>query len=63
MENHNNTQRASRAQSSPTIQEFGGTVPEQLPTPDKSFNQLEREEQTRIALSQQPALFPLDGQD
>ena len=29
-----------------TIQEFGGTVPELLPTPQKSFEQLEQEEQT-----------------
>ncbi len=41
-----------------TIEEFGGTVPEQLPTPKKSFGQLEREEQQRIEQSKQPPLFP-----
>ena len=43
-----------------TIEEFGGTVPEQLPTPNKSFGQLEREEQQRIKQSKQPLLFPLE---
>ena len=41
-----------------TIEEFGGTVPEQLLTPKKSFGQLEREEQKRIEQSKQPSLFP-----
>jgi DNA-damage-inducible protein D len=41
-----------------TIQEFGGTVPEQLPTPKKSFGQLEQEEKKRIEQSKQPLLFP-----
>jgi hypothetical protein len=46
------------------IIEQGGTVPEQLPTPKKSFGQLEREEQTRITQSQQQPLFLLvDEQD
>ena len=31
-----------------TIKELGGTMPENLPTPEKSIKQLEREEQTRI---------------
>lgn len=44
-----------------TIEEFGGTVPEQLPTPKKSFGQLEREEQQRIEQSKQPLLFPLEN--
>jgi DNA-damage-inducible protein D len=43
-----------------TIEEFGGTVPEKLPTPTKSFRQLEHEEQQRIQQSKQPSLFPLD---
>ena len=46
-----------------TIEEFGGTVPEQLPTPKKSFVQLEREEQKRIEQSKQPSLFPENTQD
>jgi DNA-damage-inducible protein D len=40
-----------------TIEEFGGIAPEQLPTPKKSFGQLEREEQKRIEQKQQPPLF------
>jgi DNA-damage-inducible protein D len=43
-----------------TIEEFGGTVPEQLPTPKKSIRQLEREEQKRIEQSKQPLLFSLE---
>ena len=46
-----------------TIEEFGGTLPEQLPTPKKSFGQLEREEQKRIEQSKQPLLFPEDAQE
>jgi DNA-damage-inducible protein D len=46
-----------------TIEEFGGTVPEQLPTPKKGIGQLEREEQKRIEQSKQPLLFPEDAQE
>lgn len=42
------------------IIEQGGTVPELLPTPEKSFSQLEQEEQKRIVQSKQPALFSLE---
>jgi DNA-damage-inducible protein D len=45
-----------------SIEEFGGTVPEKLPTPQKSFQQLEREEQKRIDQSQQPPLFPTEDE-
>ena len=31
-----------------TIQELGGTMPEDLPTPDKSIGQLERLEQKKL---------------
>jgi len=41
-----------------TIQELGGTMPEDLPTPAKSIQQLQREEQKRAEQSQQPLLFP-----
>jgi DNA-damage-inducible protein D len=44
-----------------TIEEFGGILPEQLPTPKKSFRQLEQEEQQRIEQSKQPLLFSLDN--
>ena len=32
-----------------TITELGGTMPEDLPTPDKSVKQIEREETKRIS--------------
>jgi DNA-damage-inducible protein D len=45
-----------------TIQRLGGTMPEDLPTPEKSIQQLEREEQQRIVQKQQPPLFSSDEQ-
>ena len=39
------------------IQELGGTPPEELPTPEKSIRQLEREEQFRIKHKDQLNLF------
>jgi DNA-damage-inducible protein D len=39
------------------IKEGGGTMPEDLPTPDKSIQQLQREEQKRLKQRQQPSLF------
>jgi len=41
-----------------TIKRLGGTMPEDLPTPDKSIQQLQRDEQTHIEQSKQPLLFP-----
>lgn len=47
-----------------TIADLGGTMPEDLPTPEKSIRQLQQEEQERIAQSLQPRLFPApDEQD
>lgn len=40
-----------------TIKEAGATLPEAMPTPDKSIQQLHREEQLLIAQRQQPTLF------
>lgn len=40
-----------------TIKELGGTMPEDLPTPEKSIQQLQKEEQKRIERQQQPSLF------
>ncbi len=40
-----------------TIIETGATPPEDLPTPEKSIQQLQREEQKRIERQQQPSLF------
>lgn len=39
------------------ITEAGGTMPEDLPTPTKSIQQLQREEQKRIEQGKQPSLF------
>lgn len=43
-----------------TIQEFGGTTPENLPVPEKSIQQLQRAEQARIEQGKQPPLFMLE---
>ncbi len=40
-----------------TIVELGGTVPEDLPAPVKSIQQLQREEQKLLEQQQQPSLF------
>ncbi len=44
-----------------TIARLGGTMPEDLPTPEQSIQQLERAEQQRIVGEQQPSLFPDDS--
>lgn len=41
------------------IQRMGGTMPEDLPTPAKSIQELQREEQKRLAAQRQPSLFDL----
>lgn len=43
-----------------TIADLGGTMPEELPTPELSIQQLERAEQQRLAAQRQPPLFPAD---
>jgi DNA-damage-inducible protein D len=43
-----------------TIQELGGTMPEDLPTPEKSIQQLQREEQKRLEQGPQLPLFRPD---
>jgi DNA-damage-inducible protein D len=43
-----------------TIQELGGTMPEDLPTPKKSIQQLQREEQKRLKQGPQQSLFSAD---
>jgi DNA-damage-inducible protein D len=43
-----------------TIQELGGTMPEDLPTPKKSIQQLQNEEQKRLKQGTEKNLFPLD---
>lgn len=39
------------------IKDGGGTLPEDLPVPEKSIQQLQREEQKRLEQGQQPSLF------
>lgn len=39
------------------IRRIGGTMPEDLPTPEKSIQELQREQQKQIEQSQQPFLF------
>jgi DNA-damage-inducible protein D len=40
-----------------TIQDLGGTLPENLPTPEKSIQELQREEKKRIKQNEQPPLL------
>ncbi|HCI82448.1 MAG TPA: DNA damage-inducible protein D [Ktedonobacter sp.] len=40
-----------------TIEELGGTMPEDLPTPQESIRQIQRKEQKRIEQGQHPSLF------
>lgn len=42
-----------------TIADLGGTMPEDLPTPEQSIQQIERAEQQRVAARHQPPLFPI----
>ena len=46
-----------------TIAQLGGTMPEDLPTPEKSVQQLQREALTNLAQSPQLPLFTDDGGD
>lgn len=43
-----------------TIEELGSTMPENLPTPPKSIQQLQREEKQRALQDMQPSLFDQD---
>lgn len=45
------------------IRRLGGTMPENLPTPTKSIQQLQREEQKRIESRRQLSLFNLPASD
>jgi DNA-damage-inducible protein D len=46
-----------------TIEVLGGTMPEELPTPPKSVQQLQREERQRATRQLQPSLFDQDEDD
>jgi hypothetical protein len=43
------------------IAEAGGTMPENLPTPEKSIQELQRDEQKRIEAERQPHRFSIDS--
>lgn len=43
-----------------TIIRTGATLPEKMPTPEKSIQQIQREEQKRIEQQRQPSLFDTD---
>lgn len=43
-----------------TIEELGGTMPEELPTPSNSIQQLRRQEKQRTIQEMQPSLFDED---
>ena len=40
-----------------TIKRLGGTMPENLPTPQKSIQELQREQQKQLEAQRQPSLF------
>jgi DNA-damage-inducible protein D len=44
-----------------TIAELGGTMPEDLPTPEQSIQQLERDEQMQLEAALHPPLYPSDN--
>ena len=54
----NQVHRQTGAAVRQVIIEQGGTVPEQLPTPEISIQELQRREQKRIDAERQPSLFP-----
>jgi len=45
-----------------TIKELGGTMPEDLPTPQESIQELQREQQKRLLSGSQDSLFPKNTQ-
>lgn len=45
-----------------TIQRLGGTMPEKLPTPAESIQQLQSQERKRLEAERQPSLFPTDDE-
>ncbi len=47
-ENANNTHFKVGKEVRDTIKRLGGTMPEDLPTPDKSIKELEREEKNKL---------------
>jgi DNA-damage-inducible protein D len=56
-EQANQTHHAVGRKVRQTIKELGGTMPEDLPTPEKSIQQLQREEEQQRQAQLQPGLF------
>jgi len=50
---HNEVGREVRA----TLERLGATMPEDLPTPEKSIQQIQSEELKQLSAGQQPSLF------
>lgn len=59
----NRTHHAVGAKVRQTIAELGGTMPEDLPTPPESIQQLQRRERQRVAGAAQPSLFDVPSPD
>jgi DNA-damage-inducible protein D len=59
----NRTHREVGKKVRQTIAELGGTMPEDLPTPAKSIQELQREEQRRLERERQLSLFELPDPD
>lgn len=57
VDNANRTHYEVGAKVRQTIKELGGTMPEDLPTPDKSIQQLKREEGKRLSNNGMDSLF------
>ena len=56
-ENANRTHHEVGREVRETIKRLAGTLPEDLPTPEKSIKQLQQEEQERLKQRQQPLLL------
>ena len=55
-ENANSTHYKVGSKVRETIKELGGTLPENLPTPDKSIKQIERENKAWLKLAEKTEL-------
>jgi DNA-damage-inducible protein D len=59
----NDTHYAVGREVRAAIERIGGTMPEELPTPEQSIQQVERAEQERARARLQPPLFPSGSSD
>lgn len=58
----NATHRAVGQEVRAAIERIGGTMPEDLPTPEVSIKELERREQQQIEAELRPSVFPADDE-